>query len=59
MHALNNILHESNTEDFSKSDFLEKLNRDKLNFVYLGNQDYHVAWDLQRKINELNKLSKL
>ena len=55
MYALNNILHESNTEDFSKSDFLEKLNRDKLNFVYLGKQDYHVAWDLQRKINELNK----
>ena len=59
MHALNNILHESNTEDFSKSDFLEKLNRDKLNFVYLGKQDYHEAWDLQRKINELNKLNKI
>jgi len=59
MYALNNILHESNTEDFSKSDFLEKLNQDKLNFVYLGKQDYHVAWDLQRKINELNKLNKI
>jgi len=59
MQILDNILHENNTKDFSNSDFIDTLNQNALNFIYLGKQDYHVAWDLQKKINELNKSNKI
>ena len=33
----------------------DKLKPGRLNFVYLGIQKYQIAWNLQKKINELNK----
>ena len=59
MHLLNNILDENTTKDFSSFDFIKTLDQNKLNFIYLGKQDYHTAWDLQKKVHELNKSNKV
>jgi len=45
--------------DFLDNHFIHSLNKNHLNFVYLGNQDYQVAWDLQKQIHGLSKENKI
>ena len=53
------ILDHVKPRDFSKTNFIHSLNKHQLNFVYLGKQEYQTAWELQKKIHELNKNNKI
>ena len=53
----NNILSFTSIADVTV--LLGKLHPDKMNFVYLGLQDYNKAWQLQKHIHTLNKEGKI
>tara|TARA_Y100001970_G_C14126659_1_gene799322 strand:- start:55 stop:780 length:726 start_codon:yes stop_codon:yes gene_type:complete len=49
-----------NPNDFDSTiDFLPDLKEDKINFIYLGKQEYHSTWLLQKKLHELRKQDKI
>ena len=49
-----------NQNDFDSTlDFLPDLKEDKINFIYLGKQEYHSTWLLQKKLHELRKQDKI
>ena len=49
-----NKLYNPNSIKSFESSF-EKLIHGEINFVHLGIQDYREAWNLQKKIHEMNK----
>ena len=59
MQLTHNIFNQDQPLDFLDNNFIHSLKKNHLNFIYLGKQDYQVAWDLQKQIHELNKENKI